>query len=96
MKAPAPTVFVVDDDPAIREALSSLIASAALRVETFASARDFLRHPRGEGPACLVLDVGMPDISGLELQRELSQVTSSQSPSSSSAAKALCPWRYRP
>jgi FixJ family two-component response regulator len=68
----AATVFVVDDDPSIRESLSCLLQSAAMRVETFASARDFLRHPRGEGPACLVLDVGMPDLSGLELQRELS------------------------
>jgi FixJ family two-component response regulator len=71
MKA-APTVFVVDDDPAIRESLASLLASAAMHVETFASAREFLCHPRGEGPACLVLDLGLPDISGLELQRELS------------------------
>jgi FixJ family two-component response regulator len=71
MKLAAPTVFVVDDDPSMRESMASLLASAAVRVETFASAREFLRHPRGEGPACLVLDVSMPDISGLELQREL-------------------------
>jgi FixJ family two-component response regulator len=74
MKGLAPTVFVVDDDPSMRESIASLLASAAMRVETFACARDFLRHPRGEGPACLVLDVSMPDISGLELQRELTRV----------------------
>jgi FixJ family two-component response regulator len=74
MKGLAPTVFVVDDDASMRESIASLLASAAMRVETFANARDFLRHPRGEGPACLVLDVSMPDISGLELQRELTRV----------------------
>lgn len=71
MKGAAPTVFVVDDDASMRESLASLLGSAAMRVETFASAREFLCHPRGEGPSCLVLDVGMPDLSGLELQREL-------------------------
>lgn len=67
-------MFVVDDDASVREALGSLLGSAAMRVESFASAREFLRHPRGEGPSCLVLDVSMPDVSGLELQRELTGV----------------------
>jgi FixJ family two-component response regulator len=71
MKPPAPTVFVVDDDQSVREALASLLGSASIRVEAFASAREFLRHPRSEGPSCLVLDVSMPDLSGLDLQREL-------------------------
>ena len=67
----APTVFVVDDDPSIREALSSLIRSVKLRVETFSSAQEFLRHERPDAPACLVLDVRMNGISGLELQQRL-------------------------
>jgi FixJ family two-component response regulator len=64
-------VFVVDDDASMREAISSLIRSVGLRVELFASAKDFLRQKRLDGPACLVLDVRLPDLSGLELQREL-------------------------
>ena len=68
-----PIVFVVDDDLSVREALSSLIRSVGLGVETFASAREFLEFQRPDAPACLVLDVRMPGLSGLELQRELSQ-----------------------
>jgi FixJ family two-component response regulator len=64
-------VFVVDDDPSVREALDSLIRSAGLRVETFSSAGEFLQSKRMERPACLVLDIRLPDKSGLELQREL-------------------------
>lgn len=71
MKPAAGSVFVVDDDASVREALASLLGSASIRVEVFASAREFLRHPRAEGPSCLVLDVSMPDLSGLDLQREL-------------------------
>ena len=69
--AAAPTVFVVDDDPSIREALSSLIRSVKLRVETFSSAQEFLRHDRPDAPACLVLDVRLPGLDGLELQQQL-------------------------
>jgi FixJ family two-component response regulator len=66
-----PIVFVVDDDPAVREALSGLIRSIGMRVKTFASAAEFLRQePPGE-PSCLVLDVGLPGLSGMDLQREL-------------------------
>lgn len=72
MKSPSPIVFVVDDDASIREALSSLIESAGMRVQTFASAQEFLRHKRPDTPACLVLDVRLPGLSGLELQRKLS------------------------
>jgi len=64
-------VFVVDDDAAVREALDSLIRSAGLRVETFSSARAFLRHQRPEVPSCAVLDMRLPDLHGLELQRRL-------------------------
>jgi FixJ family two-component response regulator len=64
-------VFVVDDDASIREALSSLIESVGLRVETFASAQEFLRYKRPVTPACLVLDVRLPGVTGLELQRKL-------------------------
>src|SRR5437660_1741587 len=67
----APTVFVVDDDPSIREALSSLIRSVKLRVETFSSAQAYLRHNLPDAPACLVLDVRLPRLSGLELQQRL-------------------------
>lgn len=66
-----PIVFVVDDDPAVREALRSLIRSVGLRVETFASAVEFLRQPPPPEPSCLVLDVGLPGLSGMDLQREL-------------------------
>lgn len=64
-------VFVVDDDPSVRKSLGRLIRSVGLAVETFAAAAEFLeRHPH-KGPSCLVLDVKMPGISGLELQEKL-------------------------
>ena len=66
-----PIVFVVDDDPSMREALISLLRSAGLRSQTFASAQAFLQNPRPDVAACLVLDVRMPGLSGLDLQREL-------------------------
>jgi FixJ family two-component response regulator len=67
-----PTVFVVDDDPSIRESLSLLLSSAGYSVNTFASAKEFLESEHStSGPACLVLDVKMPGISGLDLQKEL-------------------------
>ena len=65
------TVFVVDDDESIREALKSLISSAGLAVETFASAREFLQSRGPDAGGCLVLDVQLPGLSGLDLQREL-------------------------
>src|SRR5580658_1544415 len=67
----SPTVFVVDDDPAICEAVKRLIGSIGLRVETFGSTREFLAAKRPDAPSCLVLDVRLPDVSGLEFQREL-------------------------
>jgi FixJ family two-component response regulator len=63
-----PIVFVVDDDLSIREALDALIRSAGWEAETYASARDFLARPPVAGPSCLVLDVSLPDLNGLELQ----------------------------
>ena len=66
-------VFVVDDDVFIREALSSLIRSTGIRVVTFSSASEFLREPLPEVPACLVLDVNLPGMNGMELQRELAR-----------------------
>jgi FixJ family two-component response regulator len=63
-----PTVFVVDDDVSVREALEGLIRYEGWRVETFASAADFLSRPRFAGPSCLVLDVTLPDLNGLDLQ----------------------------
>ena len=71
MSDPGPVVFVVDDDPSIRDALTSLIRSVGLGVETFGSAQAFLRHPRPNASGCLVLDVRLPGLSGLDLQREL-------------------------
>src|ERR1700722_19027243 len=64
-------VYVVDDDAAVREAMDSLIRSAGFNVRTFESARDFLESCHSGGPACLVLDVGLPGLNGLDLQREL-------------------------
>jgi len=63
----------VDDDASVREALSSLIRSVGLRVEAFASAQEFLAHPQADAPSCLVLDVQLPGLSGLDLQQELAK-----------------------
>jgi FixJ family two-component response regulator len=71
MMATDPIVFVVDDDEPVRDGIRKLIASVGLRVETFASAGEFLKNKRPEAPACLVLDVRLPDLSGLEFQRDL-------------------------
>src|SRR6267142_294477 len=68
---PEPVVFVVDDDPSVRRSTERLIRSAGLKVQTFRSAREFLGSPRSEGPACVLLDVRMPVLSGLDLQQEL-------------------------
>jgi FixJ family two-component response regulator len=63
-----PTVFVVEDDASVREALSGLIRSAGWNVEVFVSADQFLKRPKTRGPCCLVLDVGLPGLNGLDLQ----------------------------
>jgi FixJ family two-component response regulator len=66
-----PTVYVVDDDACIREAIKSLVRSVGLRVEAFGSAQDYLRKRPSDGPSCLVLDVRLPGLSGLDFQHEL-------------------------
>ena len=68
-----PVVFVVDDDPAIRQALESLIRSVGLRVESFASAQEFRARQLADAPSCLILDIRMPGPSGLDVQRELGE-----------------------
>ena len=72
----ASMVFVIDDDASVRAALSSLIRSVGIRVEVFASASDFLATKRPDGPACLILDVRLPGVSGLEFQAELAKTNS--------------------
>lgn len=69
----APIVFVVDDDDLFRRSTERLIRAAGFNVQPFTSARDFLKNPRPQGPACLVLDVRMPGLSGIDLQLELTQ-----------------------
>src|SRR3982074_2020177 len=68
-----PIVFVVDDDPAVSVSMKRLIRSLGLEVQTFSSAQDFLRTKRPDAPGCLVLDVRLPDLSGLDLQQELAK-----------------------
>jgi FixJ family two-component response regulator len=68
-----PIVFVVDDDPSIREALESLIRSVGLRVGAYGSAQEFLGRQHPEAPACLVLDMRLPGVSGLDVQRQLAE-----------------------
>ncbi|MGH7724104.1 MAG: response regulator transcription factor [Candidatus Eiseniibacteriota bacterium] len=70
-----PTVFVVDDDISVRESLELLITSAGWQAETFGSAQDFLSRPRATVPSCLVLDVTLPGLNGLELQQQLVERT---------------------
>jgi FixJ family two-component response regulator len=72
MKPPdTSTVFIVDDDPSMRASIQGLLKSANLRPESFATAEEFLRSKRTEGPSCLVLDVNLPGINGLDFQRQL-------------------------
>jgi len=72
MKPPAaPTVFVVDDDDLVRASIHGMLKSVGLRSETFATAQEFLGSSRPDGPSCLVLDIRLPGVSGLDFQREL-------------------------
>jgi FixJ family two-component response regulator len=71
--AATPIVFVVDDDISVRESLEALIGFVGLQVETFASAEEFLARPRPLAPSCMVLDVSLPDLSGLDLQKLIGQ-----------------------
>ena len=68
----SPIVFVVDDDVSVRESLEALIRTAGWQTETFECAQAFLAHPRALAPSCLILDVGLPDLNGLDLQRRVS------------------------
>ena len=74
MAEPKAIVFVVDDDESVREGLGTLIRSAGLSVETFASAREFLARSPEDLPSCLVLDVRLPGLSGLDLQKRMAEV----------------------
>src|SRR5260370_40093726 len=74
MPEPDAIVFVVDDDAAVREALGGLIRSAGLKVETFASAQEFLARAPADGSSCLVLDVRLPGLSGLDLQSRMAEI----------------------
>ena len=76
MPDPEPVVFVVDDDASVREALGSLLRSAGWKVKLFASAREFLAHPPVHAPSCVVLDLQLPDLSGLDLQRRMAEAHS--------------------
>ena len=71
MREEHPTVFVVDDDSGVRDALRNLFRSVGLNVETFGVAQEFLSRERSKGPGCLVLDIRLPGLSGLDLQRQL-------------------------
>jgi FixJ family two-component response regulator len=69
----APTVFVIDDDAAMRAAIRGLLKSVGLRSESYGTAEEFLRSKRSDGPSCLVLDVSLPGVSGLDFQRQLAE-----------------------
>jgi len=68
-----PTVFVIDDDASVRDAIKGVVRSVGLRAETFASTQDFLRKWQPDRPSCLVLDVRLPGLSGLDFQQELTR-----------------------
>jgi FixJ family two-component response regulator len=74
MAKPEAVIAIVDDDLSVREGLETLIRSAGWRVETFASAQEFLARPRAEAPSCLILDLQLPGLSGLDLQKRMAEV----------------------
>ena len=65
------TVFIIDDDASVRQSIQDLVESVGLKAKVFASAQEFLSHERGDAPSCLVLDIRLPGMSGLDLQRKL-------------------------
>jgi FixJ family two-component response regulator len=71
--AGAPTVFIIDDDAAVRASIQDLLESVGLRCESFRAAEEFLRSKRPDGPSCLVLDVKLPGVNGLDFQRQLAE-----------------------
>jgi FixJ family two-component response regulator len=68
-----PTVFIIDDDRGMRQSVQDLVESIGLRAEAFATGQEFLNRKRTSGPSCLVLDVRLPQISGLDFQRQLAE-----------------------
>lgn len=71
MRESSAVIAIVDDDPSVREGLQSLVRSAGWRAETFASAQEFLAHTHAEVPSCLILDLQLPGLSGLDLQKRM-------------------------
>jgi FixJ family two-component response regulator len=88
-----PIVFVVDDDVSVRKSLELLIDSAGWHPETFASAQEFLHRPRAAAPSCLVLDMSLPDVNGLELQKRVAPDRIDM-PIIFIWATAMCPRRF--
>ena len=88
MTGTAPTVFIVDDDASVRRSLTRVVSAAGYRVHVFASAQEFLAREPSTGPCCLVLDVRMPGLTGLDLQKALADRGITGPPSSSSPATA--------
>jgi FixJ family two-component response regulator len=74
MSEDQPTIFVIDDDVSVREAIEGVVTSVGLRAQTFVSAQEFLQKRPPDGPNCLVLDVRLPGLSGLDFQRELTRL----------------------
>ena len=74
MAAAVPTVYVIDDDGGMRQAVQDLVESVGLRAEAFATGEEFLKRPRTTDPGCLVLDVRLPQMSGLEFQQKLAEL----------------------
>src|SRR5207244_8771948 len=72
--AGSPTVFIVDDDAGIRASIQGLLKEVGLRSESFGTPQEFLRSKRSEGPSCLILDVRLPGVNGLDFQRKLTEV----------------------
>jgi len=73
MSGVTPVVYIVDDDVSVRESLQGLIATAGWRAEVFGSAQEFLAHPHLPSPSCLLLDIRLPDLNGLELQKRIAR-----------------------
>jgi len=88
-----PTVIIVDDDPAIRESLASLLRSVGLQVKALASVPEFVKEGRPQGPACLVLDVRLPGRSGLSSENSPQRIFTFRSFLSLDMATSQCPSR---